>query len=79
MRVGGIESEWFRIWIGLRQGCVMSPWFNMYTEGVVRDVKVRVMERGPILRKNGENQEWRLNQLPFANDIFGCQLRGEVE
>ena len=29
-------SEWFPVNVGLRQGCVMSPWlFNVYMDGVV--------------------------------------------
>ena len=29
-------SEWFGVEVGLRQGCVMSPWlFNMNMDGVV--------------------------------------------
>ena len=35
-------SEWFPV-VGLRQGYVMSPWlFNVYIDGVVREVNVRV-------------------------------------
>ena len=34
-------SEWFPVNVGLRQGCVMSPWlFNVYIDGVVREVNV---------------------------------------
>ena len=46
-RVGNDESEWFPINVGLRQGCVMSPWlFNVYMDGVVREVNVRVHAKG---------------------------------
>ena len=35
-RVGMDESEWFPVNVGLRQGCVMSPWlFNVYMDGAV--------------------------------------------
>ena len=30
VRVKGGESERFRIYSGVRQGCIMSPWFSMY-------------------------------------------------
>ena len=31
VRVGNDVSEWFPVTVGLRQGCVMSPWlFNVY-------------------------------------------------
>ena len=37
VRVGSKVSESFEVKMGLRQGCVMSPWlFNMYMDGVVR-------------------------------------------
>ena len=39
VRVGNDVSEWFPVRVGLRQGCVMSPWlFNLYMDGVVREV-----------------------------------------
>ena len=30
VRVGGTESECFGVNVGLRQGCVTSPWLLMY-------------------------------------------------
>ena len=43
VRVGNEMSEWFPVRVGLRQGCVMSPWFfNLYVDGVVREVYARV-------------------------------------
>ena len=39
VRVGNEVSEWFPVRVGLRQGCVMSPWlFNLYIDGVAREV-----------------------------------------
>ena len=38
VRVGNEVSEWSPMRVGLRQGCVMSPWlFNLYIDGVVRE------------------------------------------
>ena len=38
VRVRNEVSKWFPVRVGLRQGCVMSPWmFNLYIDGVVRD------------------------------------------
>ena len=50
MRVNG-----FRVMLDLRQGCVMSPWFfNVYMDGVVRQVNVRVLGKGlQLLSANG--------------------------
>ena len=39
VRVCRKESEWFRVEVGLRQGCVMSPWlFNLFMDGVMREI-----------------------------------------
>ena len=47
VRVGNEVSERFPVRVGLRQGCVMSPWlFNLYSYGVVREVNARVLGRG---------------------------------
>ena len=47
VRVGNDKSEWFPVHFGLKQGSVMSPWlFNVYMDGVVREVNVRVLGKG---------------------------------
>ena len=68
VRVGNDVSEWFPVNVGLRQGCVMSPWlFNVYMDGVVREVNVRVLgKRQELLIANGGRFE--INQLLFADD-----------
>ena len=39
VRVGNEVNEWLPVRVGLRQGCVMSPWlFSLYIDGVVREV-----------------------------------------
>ena len=44
VRVKGGEIEWFRIYSGIREGFIMSPWlFNIYMDGVIKEVKM-VME-----------------------------------
>ena len=68
VRVGNELSEWFPVKVGLRQGCVMSPWlFNLYIDGVVREVNARVMGRGLELNGGG-GMRWELCQLLFADD-----------
>ena len=61
-------SESFEVTVGLRQGCVMSPWlFNVYMDGVVREVKMRTLGRGLGMRAR-DGQEWEVSQLLFADD-----------
>ena len=68
VRVGSEVSEWFTVKVGLRQGCVMSPWlFNLFMDGVVREVNASVLGRGlELLEASG--QSWQLSQLLFADD-----------
>ena len=67
VRVANGMSEWFQVNVGLRQGCVMSPWlFNMYMDGVVREVNARVLGNGCELWKG--NERIILSQLLFADD-----------
>ncbi|WP_435316529.1 reverse transcriptase domain-containing protein, partial [Klebsiella pneumoniae] len=68
VRVGTGVSDWFPVRMGLRQGCVMSPWlFNLYIDGVVREVNARVFGRGLKL-VDAEDRVWELSQLLFADD-----------
>ena len=66
--MGTDVSVWFPFTVGLRQGCVMSPWlFNVYMDGVVREVNARVLGIGlKLLSVNGGRFE--INQLLFADD-----------
>ena len=68
VRVGNDVSEWFPVNVGLRQGCVMSPWlFNVYRYRVVRDVNVRLLGKG--LELLNANDGWfEINQLLFADE-----------
>ena len=68
VRMGNDVSEWFPVNVGLRQGCVMSPWlFNVYMVLVVRELNVRVLGKGlELLSVNGGRFE--INQLLFADD-----------
>ena len=60
-------SEWFSVKVGLRQGCVMSPWFfNLFMDGVMKEFKAKILQGGV---KNGmvENTG-RVSGLLFAHD-----------
>ena len=62
------NSEWFSVNVGLRQGCVMSPWlFNVYMDGVVREVNMRTYGRG-VEMFDSMGRSWRVSQLLFADD-----------
>ena len=64
VRVGKEVSEWFPVRVGLRQGCVMSPWlFNLFMDGVVREVYARSMRAG-VEFEGGLH----VSQLLFADD-----------
>ncbi len=69
VKISGETSENFEIKVCLRQGCVMSPWlFNIYMDGVMREVKGRVGEAG--VRMYAEGREWVLNSILFADDTM---------
>ena len=49
----------------------MSPWlFNVYMDGVMKEVKMRMGRRGVSFLEDGK--EWRLPGLLYANDLVLC-------
>ncbi len=67
VKSNGETSEHFEIKVGLRQGCVMSPWlFIIYMDGVMKEVKGNVGEVGVRLYAKG--RKWVLNSILFADD-----------
>src|SRR5678815_4623106 len=75
VRINGVKSDWFSINRGVRQGCVMSPWlFNLYMDGVMKELKVGVTGNGVRMMENGD--EWRVQYLLYANDLV---LFGQYE
>ena len=66
--MGNDVSEWFPVNVGLRQGCVMSPWlFNVYMDGVVREENVRELRKGFLLL-SANGGKFEINQLLFADN-----------
>ncbi len=44
VKISGETSEHFEIKVGLKQGCVMSPWlFNIFMDGCMREMKCKVV------------------------------------
>ena len=71
VRVGRQEGTWFQVRVGLRQGCVMSPWlFNLFMDSVVKEVKVNTQEKGLALWDIGTKCKWEkeVSMLLFADD-----------
>ena len=67
VRVDGEVSESFSVEVGVRQGCVMSPWlFNVFMDGCIREMKAKVGDVGARLNLNGES--WRVVTCLFADD-----------
>ena len=68
VRVKGDENGQFRIDSGVRKGCIMSPWlFNVYMDGVMKEVKMEMGKRGVSFLENG--RKGRLPGLLYADDL----------
>ena len=69
VRVCRQESDWFGVKVGLRQGCVMSPWlFNVFIDGVMREVQQEVRETGVSLWDASRNCALKVGWLMYADD-----------
>ena len=54
VRVVGELSESFPVGDGIREGCVMSPWWlNIFMDGCMREMKANVGNVGAKLKING--------------------------
>jgi len=54
---------------GIQQGCVMSPWlFNIFMDGVMREVKGKAGEVGAHMWDDRRNREWKVEWLMFSDD-----------
>ncbi len=69
VRVGEEFTESFAVEVGVRQGCVMSPWlFNIFMDGCTTEMKCKVVNIGMNLRLNGEI--WSVVTCFFADDTM---------
>ena len=53
VRVDGELSENFPIGVGLKQGCVMSPWLFIFMDGRMRKMKAGGRDEAARLKMNG--------------------------
>ncbi len=54
VRVESEQSEFFELNVGLKQGCVMSPWlFSVYMDGVMKEIQGRAVDVGVAMMKEG--------------------------
>ena len=62
VRICREEGEWFEVGVGLRQGCVMSPWlFNLFMDAAMKEVREKAGDVGVTLRDEKRNIEWKVD------------------
>ena len=77
VRVCREEGEWFEVGVGLRQGCVISPWlFNLFMDAVMKEVREKAGDVGVTMWDERRNTEWEVDWLMFADDTV---LLGDSE
>ncbi len=79
VRVGGKFSESCAVEVGVRQGCVMSPWlYNIFMDGRMTEIKCKVVNASAKLRLNGE--VWSVVICLFADDtMFLPESEGDMQ
>ena len=62
VRVCREEGEWFEVGVGLRQGCVMSPWlFNLFMDAAMKEATEKAGEVGVTMQDERKNIEWKVD------------------
>ena len=63
VRTGHGTTDWFQIWKGVHQGCILSPcFFNLSAEYIMQNVELDEAQAGiKIARRN-------INNLRFTDD-----------
>ena len=65
VRTGHGTTDWFQIWKGVRQGCILSPClFHLYAEYIMRNAGLEEAQAGiKIARRN-------INNLRYVEDTI---------
>ena len=72
VRTGHGTTDWFKIWKGVRQGCISSPClFNLYAEYIMQNA--RPDESQPGIKTVGRN----INNLRYGDDTTLMAESGE--
>ena len=63
VRTGHGTIDWFQIWKGVHQGCILSPYlFNLYVEYIMRNAGLEEAQAG--IKIAGR----KINNLRYADD-----------
>ena len=63
VKIGHEKTDWFQIWKGVRQGCILSPClFNLRAEYIMRNAGLTEAQAG--IKIAGRN----INNLRYADD-----------
>jgi len=63
VRTGHGTMDWFQVWKGVRQGCVLSPClFNLYAEYIMQNARLDKSQAG--IKIGGGN----INNLRYVDD-----------
>ena len=74
VRTGHGTTDWFQIWKGVRQGCLLSPCvFNLYAEYIMRNAGLE--EAQARIKIAGRN----INNLRYADDTTLMEEREELK
>ena len=72
IRTGHGTTDWFQIWKGVHQGCILSPClFDLYAEYIMRNARLDETQAG--IRIAGRN----INNLRYADDTTLMAESGE--
>ena len=74
VKTGYGTTEWFQIGKGVRQGCILSPYFNLYAEYIIQNGGVDEKQGG--IKIAGRN----INNLRHADDTtFMAESKEELK